>query len=815
MPGREDGYTMFLTTTKYENSLPGGTGSLEVAGEAHGPAPRLMPLTTTRLTGSVTGPLASLRLEQVFSVTPDLFSGALEAIYRFPLPGDSLLTACTVMFGDERLTTRLVDADTARDEYHKAYEEGRQGALLTREAPDIFTLHLTGIVPGQDVTVTTDLLLYGEVGISGTVFRFPLTLAPRYVRRDEFPDGRDRAGPLTSFVDPGHTVSIDLLVAGDGAVRSYSHTIRTDRTGEGTRVRFMGGEVRPDGDFVMRCLPETEDAHPWISCTAEICPSDGYTYLLTTVHPPVVMRRPAAQREIVVLVDHSGSMEGPKWKAADWAVKKLLRSLGPGERFNLGVFHTYTTWLSANLTDATEKTVSEVFTFLDSHTDSGGTELGPALQQAFSFQKTHGKFSRHVIIITDAQVTDEGRLVRIIRDEQKTDQPRRVSVISIDAAPHTPLVQEMTRVGMGLARYLTSDPNEEDITTALLSVLSWWQQPSVKDAALRFSVTTVEPPDGPAYLGPVPVPDLCDTPVTLVHRVPSGEAAINVGLEVGGQGKIMETIAVPASCRGVRALFGSVRIRTLEQIGAGFYQSGELSEILLSMGYQANGRPRTIDPDEKFPELFLDEVILTESLRFKIPSKRTALICTGSRTGSQVRATVGVPVAIPAGWKTFSGGIQAVSLKTSVVPGPGPAKSGGSGRRGFLSRLTGGKRSHAGATHPADPKASVQTFWEISGMPDPGNCDVLFDGPLPGWKGIGGIELLIDISFIPFPDFAIELFLTSRERLLATITYEDFRDVGVRPLNIAIGPKDRLIIRIVGGWDGGMLPFLKFRVYPL
>src|SRR5262249_11189968 len=130
--------------------------------------------------------------------------------------------------------------------------------------------------------------------------------------------------------------------------------------------------------------------------------------------------------------------------------------------------------------------VEEATRFLEAHRDSGGTELGVALEQALGQKRERGDLARHVLIITDAQVTDAGRILRLADQETKWHDRRRISLLCIDAAPNDFLARELAERGGGVARFLTSDPEQEDITTALDEMLADWAQPVL--AGLQLEV---------------------------------------------------------------------------------------------------------------------------------------------------------------------------------------------------------------------------------------------------------------------------------------------------------------------------------------
>ena len=172
----------------YENSRPGGIGVLEVANgeEPSEDQPRLfVPLKRTELRGEIVGPLAALHLTQVYGYSREQMDKVLEAVYRFPLPGDAAVTGVTVTFGDVEIKAELKEREEAEEDYEKAKAEGRQAALATRQSPDVFTLQVAGIRPDEDVQVETSYVQLARAEGDGWSLRVPLTTAPRYVRSDE------------------------------------------------------------------------------------------------------------------------------------------------------------------------------------------------------------------------------------------------------------------------------------------------------------------------------------------------------------------------------------------------------------------------------------------------------------------------------------------------------------------------------------------------------------------------------------------------------------------------------------------------------
>jgi Ca-activated chloride channel family protein len=141
----------------YENSLPDGIAVLEIVGNGRAEAerPLFVPLRRTELGGEIAGPLAALRVTHTYGYSTEQCDKTLEAVYRFPLPGDAAVTGVVVRFGDVEIRAELKERQRAEADYAEARREGRQAALATRESPDVFTLQVAGLVPDQEVRVET------------------------------------------------------------------------------------------------------------------------------------------------------------------------------------------------------------------------------------------------------------------------------------------------------------------------------------------------------------------------------------------------------------------------------------------------------------------------------------------------------------------------------------------------------------------------------------------------------------------------------------------------------------------------------------
>ncbi len=582
--------------------------------------------------------------------------------------------------------------------------------------------------------------------------------------------------------------------------------------------------------------------------------ASGRRYFLALAAPPAQAAGQSVPRQVALLVDHSGSMEGAKREAADWAVKGFLAGLSAQDEFSLGLFHNTMRWLQPPLNPGDAPSVEKAVAFLERHRDSGGTELGVALEQALAIPRGRALRSRHVLIVTDAEVTDAGRILRLAEEEGEREDRRRISVLCIDAAPNSFLARETAERGGGVARFLSSNPSEEDITTALDEVLADWAQPVLAGLRLEVDRPTVLAAGRQVQSGYAPgwaQVDLGDLPrgrtVWVAGRVPKGEAAtLRFRLTSGSQEVAAGSLdlARQAQRPALKALFGAWRILNLEFLVHSAYGQKDLADQLKRLGYdpdealtEPGERPRVYAENaRRDAEKALRGLLTREALDCGLASSETAFIAVRKEKGQVVEETVAVANALPAGWSEEFLGSQVMYSARPATLGLGPAAAAPSGRIARSARFTGARSLLADSsarlpafprrptTDAARPEAEEESVAAAShtvvfaGVPAfQGREAVLFDSDrsedakkLPG----GGTLSRIEVRFAgraPKPDsldpgLALLIFVDDLSSPRARVRLADLlRQGGQRPLNIACGAGQRVRIILAdatGAWAG-------------
>jgi Ca-activated chloride channel homolog len=456
-----------------------------------------LPLDAVDVHAVITGLAAGVEVTQSYR---NPFDEPLEATYVFPLPDRAAVTGLRMEAADRVIEGVLKERGQARHEYDTAIAAGRRAGIAEEDRPDVFTMRVGNILPGERVTVrlTLDQPLPYEDGAA--TFRFPLVVAPRYIPGAPLDDAAAGGGgaPDTDAVPDASRISPPVLLPGfpnpvrlslsveiDPAglplteIRSALHVVATDDSddsgGSGapvrTTVRLAPGE-RLNRDFVLRLgfaateasalslTPDAGDAEGTDSTegTEGTGDADG-TFTLTVVHPPAdSASRP---RDVVLVMDRSGSMAGWKMVAARRAAARIVDTLTGADRFAVLSFdHEICTppELPSGLVPATDRHRFRAVEHLAGLAARGGTQMLAPLRQAADLladpvDPDPGR-DRVLVLITDGQIGNEDQILRSLAPALAGV---RVHTVGIDRAVNAGFLHRLAVAGQGRAELVESE----------------------------------------------------------------------------------------------------------------------------------------------------------------------------------------------------------------------------------------------------------------------------------------------------------------------------------------------------------------------
>src|SRR5580704_12636470 len=362
-----------------------------------------LPLDAVDVRAAIAGTSARVELTQDFR---NPFDVPLEATYIFPLPDRAAVTAMRMESAGHVVDGVLRERSRAREEYDQAIAEGRRAAIAEEDRPDVFTMRVGNIVPGERVTVRLVLAQPLPYSDGALTFRFPLVVAPRYIPGRPLPGapaGRGTTGDTDAVPDasrinppvllPGFPNPVRLTLSADidpaglslAGIRSSLHATAEQAGADGhTIVRLRPGE-RLDRDFILRLAVADRDR---ITTSLMLTPDPGEhpdegTFTLTLV-PPDGDGTPRP-RDVVLILDRSGSMNGWKIVAARRAAARIVDTLNGTDRFAVLCFDNVVERppdVPDGLAEATDRNRFRAVEGLARTDARGGTEMLAPLEQA-------------------------------------------------------------------------------------------------------------------------------------------------------------------------------------------------------------------------------------------------------------------------------------------------------------------------------------------------------------------------------------------------------------------------------------------------
>lgn len=442
-------------------------GSLLVEGDTD--RERRLPLEAVAIRARVADRVAEVTVTQTFV---NDHPNPIEAVYVFPLSGGCAVADFELTVADRTIKGVLGEREEARREYQEALAKGHRASLMEQERSDVFTVSVGNLPAGERATVRlvySERLPFFEDG--RTELRLPLVLGIRYipgqpVEGDPVGDGTEpdtdlvpdasRITPprLAPGFDPKTALSLEVELMGAAVELGCSQHATSQRAAaDATFVTLSRDDELLDRDFVLRWRLAQDGVTPTL---VSVRHTDGRTYSLLSLLAPRAGGGAGRPRDVVFVLDRSGSMAGRKMASAARACALLLRALTPSDRFALLAFDNHADWYSGVPAwfPADENGVAGGERWLRGIDPRGGTEVDQALAGALDFVQARDDASPRaaaVVLITDGQVGNESAVLRRV---QQSASACRVFVVGVDTAVNSGLLSGLARAGGGTATFV-------------------------------------------------------------------------------------------------------------------------------------------------------------------------------------------------------------------------------------------------------------------------------------------------------------------------------------------------------------------------
>jgi Ca-activated chloride channel family protein len=365
-----------------------------------------LPLKDTKVEVSIAGVIADVRVVQTYK---NEGKNPINASYVFPASTRAAVYGMRMKIRDEIISAKIKEREQAKQDFEAAKKEGKSASLLEQQRPNVFSMSLANIMPGDDIQVE---LRYTELIVStdGTYeFVYPTVVGPRYPSADAAASGGQIAARyLPEEANSTSTLHIDARIAAGLPIRELScpsHKIapRWENPTSAGLTLDEANAFQGNRDFVLRYRLTGGQ----IASGLMLFQGEDKNFFLYMAQPPERVESAALPpREYVFVVDVSGSMDGFPIETSKTLLSDLIGKLKPTDYFNVVLFAGDSTVLSETPLEANPGNIARALDLLSQQRGSGGTELLEALKTATALASAEG-VSRSVVLITDGYISGE------------------------------------------------------------------------------------------------------------------------------------------------------------------------------------------------------------------------------------------------------------------------------------------------------------------------------------------------------------------------------------------------------------------------
>src|SRR5437660_725435 len=435
----------------------------------------------------------------------------LEGTYMFPVPKGAHIDKFSMEIGGKMVDAELLPAEKARQIYEEIVRKMRDPALLEYAGRDLFKVRIFPIEPRsrKPIKISYTELLRSDAGT--VTYSYPLStekFSAQPIKSLSVKVEVKSEEPLASIYSPSHKVEIKR----DGANRAV--------------IGYESKDEKPETDFQLVYNSEARDVGLSL-ITHKPAGEDGYFLILAA--PTVAKETKPAPKDVVFLVDTSGSMAGRKLQQAKKALEFCVENLNGEDRFEIVRFSTEAEPLFGKLVDADSEHRKRASNFIADLKPIGGTAISDALQSALKArtEKTDRPFV--IIFLTDGLPTVGTRNSDEIVAEVKKAGDARIFSFGIGSDVNTQLLDQIAEGTRAFSQYVLAN---EDLELKVSKFYTRIKEPALTNLKLDLGggVRT-------AKMYPTDLPDLFKGDQLVVAGRYSGAGDVEAKLtgNVGGR----------------------------------------------------------------------------------------------------------------------------------------------------------------------------------------------------------------------------------------------------------------------------------------
>ena len=491
----------------------------------------------------------------------------LEGVYQFPLPEDAAVDTLNMHIGQRIIEGEVQEKQQAERTYQQAKNNGQRTSIVHQTRANLFTTKLANIAPGESITIEIQFQSLVRVDSTHFSMRMPLGITPRYeptskdgYQADNAQQQNNRPESLPSEVsqfnqgiqpDRPVTMKVNLNPGFDLALlESPYHKTHIQQHGDNYEIS-LENPTQADRDFVLNWQPQLGQK-PKVALFSE--QHDNHNYHVLMMLPPThtLVSENTQPREIIFVIDSSGSMSGESMQQAKAGLLFALNELGPQDTFNIIDFDHEAHKLFPNAVANSEQTRHSAVEFVNSLQADGGTEIASAVQLALD--KPQSDRIRQIVFLTDGSIGNESQIFKLIENKLGNN---RLFTVGIGSAPNSYFMTKAANFGRGTYTYIG---NVNEVRTQLQDLFMKLRHPALTDLKLTGAKAI------DIDLQPKVLRDLyIGEPLFVSYRTPKDHAVI---LKVSGKSDVYDwssniPVVVNGKDKGIAKLWARHKIASI------------------------------------------------------------------------------------------------------------------------------------------------------------------------------------------------------------------------------------------------------------
>jgi len=437
-----------------------------------------LPLKSTCASVEISGMVADVIIEQTYKNDG---SRPLEAIYVFPMSDKAAVYSLEMHIGTRIIVASIKEKNAARQEYEEAKEDGHRASLLEQERPNVFTMNVANINPGDIIKVVvryTEIIIPDE-GIYS--FVYPTVVGPRYNAKGG--EAKFAASPYTkSGVASLSTFTLDVELLSNIPIsfaqcKTHKTTINYP-SDKSALISLSSDEIyAANRDFILNYSLKGLGIESGI----QLYDHGNEKFFMAMIQPPKrVASDDIPPREYIFVVDISGSMHGFPLEVSKKLLRNLISNLRPTDQFNVVLFAGSADVLSPISYTASKNNIDKSIKFIENYDGGGSTELLGALRTSLALPRVSKSLSRSVVIVTDGYVTVEKEAMDLIKSNLNNTN---VYAFGIGSGVNRYLIDGLAHVGGGLPFVVTEESEADSIATKFRKYI---QTPVLSNIQVQF-----------------------------------------------------------------------------------------------------------------------------------------------------------------------------------------------------------------------------------------------------------------------------------------------------------------------------------------